>query len=95
MRELGEASPELHREVGRAAAAAGLTALVVVGADAEAIALGARDAGMAPSAIHEAASRGAAAAMVRELVRPGACVLVKGSRGSRMEEVIAHLREGT
>jgi UDP-N-acetylmuramoyl-tripeptide--D-alanyl-D-alanine ligase len=95
MRELGEASPELHREVGRAAAAAGLATLVVVGAEAEPIAVGARDAGMPASAVREVASQSAAAAVVRELVRPGACVLVKGSRGARMEEVVTHLREGT
>ncbi len=95
MRELGADSVALHREVGRAAAAARLAALIVVGADAEAIAAGALEAGMPMAAVRQVDSQGAAAAMVRALVRPGACVLVKGSRGARMEQVVLQLREGT
>lgn len=94
MRELGDASGPLHTDCGRAAARARVDLLVAVGgADAEAIAAGARAAGMPPDAILIFPDSGTAADAAPELVRSGDTVLVKGSRGTRMDRVADRLLE--
>jgi UDP-N-acetylmuramoyl-tripeptide--D-alanyl-D-alanine ligase len=95
MLELGPESTALHARVGRAAARAGVDALVTVGG-APALALGraAQDAGLAADAVRHAESSEEAAGLVAALVRPGDLVLVKGSRGVRLERVVDRLAEG-
>ncbi len=87
MRELGERSRELHRQVGSAVASAGIDYLVAVGGDAAEIAAAA---GM-PGAFHE--SPAAAASFVAGLVRAGDAVLIKASRGVGLERVRDRLYE--
>jgi UDP-N-acetylmuramoyl-tripeptide--D-alanyl-D-alanine ligase len=94
MRELGAESAALHHEIGRAAAAAGVDALVVLGGHAGDLRAGAIAGGLPAAAVAVATSHAEAAACVRAFARAGDCVLLKGSRGSRMEEVLAHLRAG-
>jgi UDP-N-acetylmuramoyl-tripeptide--D-alanyl-D-alanine ligase len=94
MRELGQQSAELHREVGRAAAAEHVNLLIVVGSEAEELRAGALEGGMERDAALIVGSHQEAAARVRERVRPGDFVLIKGSRGARMERVLSHLQEG-
>jgi UDP-N-acetylmuramoyl-tripeptide--D-alanyl-D-alanine ligase len=102
MLELGTASPGEHAGVGTAVAEAGLDELVLVGQDAAATAQAALRAGMpaervhlfaAPLAAREALSqaRMEAARYVRERLRPGDIVLVKGSLGVGMDAVVAAL----
>jgi UDP-N-acetylmuramoyl-tripeptide--D-alanyl-D-alanine ligase len=93
MLELGEHADRLHQECGRAAAAAGLDLLIVVGGDpARRLAEAARAAGMdAASVIHVPASA-AAADLTGQKVRPGDLVLVKGSRGIRTDVVVDRLK---
>jgi UDP-N-acetylmuramoyl-tripeptide--D-alanyl-D-alanine ligase len=91
MRELGPASAELHRQVGRVAAGR-VDLLIVVGDEAAPIRAGALEAGLPSGAAVAVTSHDQAAARVREAMAPGACVLIKGSRGARMEEVLRHLR---
>lgn len=89
MLELGEESAELHREVGRMAAAAGAKALVVLGEDAPFYLEGAGagvEGEVAPSV------EAAVAALCAKL-EPGCAVLVKGSYGSRSWKVADLLRE--
>jgi UDP-N-acetylmuramoyl-tripeptide--D-alanyl-D-alanine ligase len=93
MRELGDASAAAHREVGRVAAERGVSFLILVGAKAEEMRAGAVEAGMDASAVAVVASHAEAARRVRDYVQPGDVVLIKGSRGARMEQVLAHLRE--
>lgn len=92
MRELGAESGALHRQVGRAAAENGVGLLVVMGPEAEAVRAGALEGGMAPEAVLIVASHEEAASAVRCRLQAGAALLIKGSRGARMEEVLERLR---
>ncbi len=93
MLELGEHATELHRESGRAAAAAGLDLLVTVGGPpAREMADAARAAGMPPNAVRHVASSDEAVALALETIRPGDLVLVKGSRGIRTDLVVERLK---
>ena len=91
MLELGPSGPDLHRETGgklkdKADVAVG------VGALGRLIADGARAAGV--TEVHEFPDSTAAAAGVMGIVKEGDAVLVKGSRGARMERVVEALRAG-
>ncbi|MEK7705318.1 MAG: UDP-N-acetylmuramoyl-tripeptide--D-alanyl-D-alanine ligase [Myxococcota bacterium] len=88
MLELGDSAAALHREVGRSAAVAGLDWVVSFGELAEAVAEGARRAGA--EATVAASLEDLLALLDRGLVA-GDWVLVKGSRGMRMERVVDHL----
>ena len=92
MRELGESSRALHDACGRAAADAGVGALVVIGGTAaDGLVAGAVAAGLPPARIHRFADSATAAARIYELVEPGDLVLVKGSRGTRTDVVVDRL----
>ncbi len=92
MLELGEASRRLHRWAGEQAAAAGAAFLCALGEFAESVREGARAGGMKEQDCLVAADHAAAAAAVAERWRPGDTVLVKGSRGARMERVVEELK---
>jgi UDP-N-acetylmuramoyl-tripeptide--D-alanyl-D-alanine ligase len=90
MLELGPTGPELHRETG--GKLAGRADVVVgVGALGREFVEGARRAGLPPSALRDFVDSEAAAREAAALVRPGDAVLVKGSRGARMEKVVEAL----
>jgi UDP-N-acetylmuramoyl-tripeptide--D-alanyl-D-alanine ligase len=88
MLELGEAGPEAHREVGRTASQLGVDVLITVGDLGAQAADGARKAGMGKERVIEAGTTSRAAAVLREIARPGDTVLVKGSRGMKLEAVL-------
>jgi UDP-N-acetylmuramoyl-tripeptide--D-alanyl-D-alanine ligase len=92
MLELGPESANLHREAGRHAASQRIDYVIAVQGNAAQIANGAREAGMAASQVHFFAESAAAAAFVAGLVQPGDLVLVKGSRGVKMERIVEALR---
>jgi UDP-N-acetylmuramoyl-tripeptide--D-alanyl-D-alanine ligase len=95
MLELGDRAAVLHGACGRAAAAAGVDALVVVGGpDADGLAAGAAAAGLEAARISRFDTSDAAAPAVAALLRPGDLVLVKGSRGTRMDIVADRLKAG-
>jgi UDP-N-acetylmuramoyl-tripeptide--D-alanyl-D-alanine ligase len=85
MLELGPSAREFHVQAGHQAAAAGVDVLVTVGLLAEAMADG------FDGEVHAVGSAAEAAPLVRELVRPGDVVLVKGSRGVGLELVCSSL----
>jgi UDP-N-acetylmuramoyl-tripeptide--D-alanyl-D-alanine ligase len=90
MLELGPAASDLHRETGRRAGAAGLKRIWAHGPHAEAFTAGAQEAGMPREALMTGEVAAIAAALA-DWLRPGDWLLVKGSRGMKMERVIAAL----
>ncbi len=93
MLELGEFSDHYHVECGLAAARSGIDVVIAVGgAPARALADAARDAGVAT--VRHADDSRAGAELARDLIQAGDVVLVKGSRGIRMEAIVQALTEG-
>jgi UDP-N-acetylmuramoyl-tripeptide--D-alanyl-D-alanine ligase len=89
MLELGESAMRLHEECGRAAAASGLGLLIAVGGQpARVLANTAVSAGMPASAVKFLEKSDQVAAQVKNLLRAGDLVLVKGSRGIRTDLVV-------
>ncbi len=86
MLELGELAADAHRDVGREVAAAGAAEFVGMGRDAALAVEAAREAGLV-GARHAATFEDAVAHLLKRVV-PGDLVLVKGSRGMRMERVV-------
>lgn len=91
MFELGDAAVQLHYELGELVARSGLAGLIARGPNAEDMVEGAQAAGLEQAYVFNSAD--AAAAMARRMISAGDIVLVKGSRGMHMEEVINKLRE--
>ena len=87
MLELGPSGPALHRERGRALAGR-VEVVVGVGPLAAEIVEGAREAGITAGSLHHFASTPDALRALDGLVRAGDVVLVKASRGVRLEAVV-------
>ncbi len=87
MRELGPSSEQYHREIGQAAGRCGFGLLVCVGQDARWIADAAEAAGMPRDSVVRFPDSATAAEHVRSLVRAGDLILVKASRGIKLEAV--------
>jgi UDP-N-acetylmuramoyl-tripeptide--D-alanyl-D-alanine ligase len=92
MLELGADSPRLHREAGRIAGARKLDWVIAVQGHAEQLAAGATAAGVPASHAKFFANSAEAAAFIAALIEPGDLLLVKGSRGVKMERVVEALR---
>ena len=86
MLELGEASEEEHAGVGKLAAELGVDVLVAIGASSETTAEGARRAGL--KAVFSFGSKRNALELLKRILHEGDTVLVKGSRGVALEEVV-------
>jgi UDP-N-acetylmuramoyl-tripeptide--D-alanyl-D-alanine ligase len=90
MGELGERAAEEHRKVGEYAGSLGLSAVYSVGPEGALISDAARGAGQTEArnfATHEEC-----AAHLREMLREGDAVLLKGSRSAGMEKVFLHFQ---
>ena len=93
MLELGEQSSVLHEACGRVAVEAGFDRVVAVGgAPAQALVDGAIAAGLPSTSVAALSTSEEAAELVRQLVQDGDLVLVKGSRGIRMDWIVERLR---
>ncbi len=88
MLELGADTKRMHREVGAFLAGQGIGHLVACGVLGRELAAGARQAGMPADRIAELPDAQAAAIAVSQMVRQGDVVLVKASRGMRMEQIV-------
>lgn len=95
MYELGEQGAEGHRQVGHKVQDLGIGELIVVGPLAREIGRGALEQGYPDDRVHFCRDRREAIETARTILRrfsPGAWVLIKGSRGMKMEEVTHELR---
>lgn len=91
MLELGTATEAGHRAVGRQAASM-VELLVTVGPHAATIAAAAQDAGLPAEQILACTSNAEAVSALAPQLQAGDYVLVKGSRGMQMEQIVAALR---
>jgi len=93
MLELGEYERDGHIQVGCRAAEV-VAELVVVGELAAMIGEGAVRCGLSATRVHAAADSDAAVEVVSSLLQPGDVILVKGSRGVKMERIVDALKAG-
>lgn len=86
MLELGDVAMEAHRGIGTKAAELGFDVVLTVGVLAKHIAEAARENGV--NNTHSFATHKEAIAALRGLIQPGDYILLKGSRGMKMETML-------
>lgn len=86
MLELGDNEIELHRQVGRLVPESGVAALIAYGKLGEEIAAGAKEKGM--SEVYNAHSHEEAAELLHKLLHDGDTILLKASRGMKLEKIL-------
>lgn len=91
MLELGEEAAQMHREIG-ARAAASIDLLVAVGDYAEDICAGAEASGLQAKQLIRLTDAAAAISYLQQNQRPGDRILVKGSRGIKLDKLVDALR---
>ena len=91
MLELGDLSKSAHTCLGEEIAKQRVDVLVTVGELASLAAQGARAGGMKEDCVLDVGTREEATEFLRNHIRPGDCLLFKGSRGAGMEKVIEDL----
>ena len=91
MYELGNQSRKAHRDLGRIAANAKIDKLYLLGDQARQVRAGALRAGMRSAQVTIGADHSDLARGLRQQLRRGDWLLVKGSRGMKMEKVIQEL----
>ncbi len=92
MLELGSEAETLHYNVGLTAAKAGVSCLLVTGAQAHHVVRGARNGEMADKNIIRGDKEGLIEKL-KSMLTAGDHVLIKGSRGSAMEEVVLPIKK--
>lgn len=92
MLELGPGTVQMHQDVGGFVAHQGVDQLIACGPLARNLAEGARRAGMDRTRILEVPEAMAAAAAVKTMAKQGDVVLVKASRGMKLEQVVQALQ---
>lgn len=93
MLALGERTEEFHKQLGATAKVCGVDRLLAVGSQAALVARTARDTGMDAGCLGACRDFDTALMLLDCWLQPGDVVLVKGSRGMRMERVIDALRQ--
>ena len=89
MAELGDESPQMHEQIGKAAKEFGIDVLLAGGEHAIAIVQGALSAGMQKAVIVAYDNNNVATDWLRANLREGDAILLKGSRMYKMEEILA------
>ncbi len=91
MLELGAAAEEEHLRIGKYSAELDIDYLITVGSLGSIIARGARNAGLPPSRVITAGNHREALDYLDSLPLTGSFILIKGSRGMRMETIAKEL----
>jgi UDP-N-acetylmuramoyl-tripeptide--D-alanyl-D-alanine ligase len=94
MLELGQQAAQLHRECGEAAAAAGIDVVIGVRGLAREIVAGAKVAEPSKTRAIFVETPQAAGEWLKQNVKAGDAVLLKASRGVRLEQALASLTAG-
>ncbi|HEX5037228.1 MAG TPA: UDP-N-acetylmuramoyl-tripeptide--D-alanyl-D-alanine ligase [bacterium] len=94
MLELGRWAAQSHREVGGVAAKSGVKVLFAVGPHASDLVRGARGAGLSKACAFSFGDVEESLPVIKSLLKPKDIVLVKGSRGMRMERITSALAAG-
>jgi UDP-N-acetylmuramoyl-tripeptide--D-alanyl-D-alanine ligase len=94
MLELGPSSPDWHRGIGERCVEAGIDWLLAVQGDAQFFLEGAKNAGFTPDRARFFSDAEQAGRFYLEMAQPGDIILVKGSRGVRLEKAIALILNG-
>lgn len=92
MLELGDQAANLHQELGALVARAGVVRLYATGTFAESVAAGAKAAHLQARDIF-VGTKAEIVADLKKYLQPGDWMLVKGSRGIQMEQIVAKVRE--
>ncbi|AIS52711.1 UDP-N-acetylmuramoyl-tripeptide--D-alanyl-D-alanine ligase MurF [Thermoanaerobacter kivui] len=93
MLELGEYSKEAHKDIGKFVLECGIDVLVTSGNFAKYIAEEAKICGMNSSNIFICKNNEEANKVLDSIIKEGDLILVKGSRGMKMEQIVHHLQE--
>lgn len=94
MLELGEYSHSAHKQTGRTAAECGVNILLTRGRDSAWIGEGAVEAGMDTRNVFHSKDNQGVIQWLGSYLQEGDRILVKGSRGMHMEEIVSYLRNG-
>jgi UDP-N-acetylmuramoyl-tripeptide--D-alanyl-D-alanine ligase len=92
MFELGKRSQQEHLKLGRRVAEVGLDRLYLLGAQATHVRTGALEGGMQPERIIIGQDHSDIARQLRTHIKKGDWLLIKGSRGMKMEKVVLELK---
>lgn len=98
MFELGEAGPDLHRDVGRMVGQKGIDYLLVIGSFAQYIVRGAQEGGLGQERIFSLHDKSEVAPIIRNLyerheITENSSLLVKASRGMHFETIVGDIIE--
>jgi UDP-N-acetylmuramoyl-tripeptide--D-alanyl-D-alanine ligase len=88
MLEMGEWAHKAHIDVGKYLVQKGIDYVVTVGKDAKNIAAGALELGASCDSVASFDTNSQAAEFIKSIATAGDVILVKGSRGMRMEEIV-------
>jgi UDP-N-acetylmuramyl pentapeptide synthase len=91
MLELGAAATDAHRQIGRAVASSGIHALITLGSLGAVIAEEAQAQGLDRNRVRVCQDPSQAGQTLKEMTESGDVILLKGSRGMRMERILDHL----
>lgn len=92
MLELGDIAQAAHKKIGRLAKEADVDFLFIIGNFRKDVLIGAMDAGMAAERLYEAENKAVLMETLNGIIKQGDTILVKGSRGMKMEEVVEGLK---
>ena len=93
MLELGEQADEMHRRIGMLIATIGVNALFLRGDFSKMTATGAMEGGMAPENIFYLSDEESGSDYLKDHLKKGDWILVKGSRRMKMEKIAAQIFE--